>query len=329
MGGQVGALVCKETWRDLLPKIYIEFITYKLRGVSVSNIKVVVASKCSTTYHVQVERVGLAQAGTLEADTSSKSQPFCLGIERLLSFVNLQEDRETDDGVTTQNLGGPNDHVLEEESLRHSSDASLCVSITYDLGSTTVDSLETLDIRRSGSLSVFEGDSVDERCQGSSNSVFGLLFVPLTSQSSETDTGLFDASLSDQEPRGFRHPEEADEKRDRPDPLQAKGQTPGQVAGEFQCASSHSRGDEDAPSPALTDKRRQDGSKDSGYDLNCIGGREGLEATPGKSTEEFARSKHGQVDGKEGDKDGAGHGDESDQHSLLAPVSVHAVTTDG
>jgi hypothetical protein len=86
-----------------------------MRGVSVSHIQVVVGSTCSTTYHVQVERVGFAQAGTLEADTSSKSQAFCLGIERLLSFVDLQEDRETNDGVTTENLSGPNDHVLEEE----------------------------------------------------------------------------------------------------------------------------------------------------------------------------------------------------------------------
>lgn len=95
---------------------------------------------------------------------------------------------------------------------------------------------------------------MDERCQGSSDGVFGLLFVSLASKSSETDTGLFNASLSDQEPRGFRYPEEADEKRDGPDPLQAKGQSPSQVTREFQGASSYSRGDEDTPPPALTDE---------------------------------------------------------------------------
>lgn len=184
---------------------------------------------------------------------------------------------------------------------------------TYDLGSTTVDSLETLDIGRSGSLSVLERNGVNERCQGPGDGAFGLLFVPLASQSSETDASLLDASLSDQEPRGFRYPEEADIQRNGPDPLQAKRQTPGQIALDLQCASSHSRGNEDAPTPALTDERRQDGSKDGGYDLDSIGGRESLEATPGQSAEELAHGKHGQVDGKEGDEDGAGHDDEGDQ----------------
>jgi hypothetical protein len=37
---------------------------------------IVVRVTCQATYHVQVERVGLAQARTLEADTSRKSQPL-------------------------------------------------------------------------------------------------------------------------------------------------------------------------------------------------------------------------------------------------------------
>jgi len=54
-----------------------------------------------------------------------------------------------------------------------------------------------------------------------------------------------------------------------------------------------------------------------------------LEATPRQSAEEFAHSQHGQIDGKEGDEDGAGHDHKGDQQGLLAPKSIHTVSANG
>lgn len=54
-----------------------------------------------------------------------------------------------------------------------------------------------------------------------------------------------------------------------------------------------------------------------------------MEATPRQSAEEFAHSQHGQIDGKEGDEDGAGHDHEGNQQGLLAPESIHTVSANG
>lgn len=81
-----------------------------------------------------------------------------------------EDDGEPDDGVATQNLSGPDDHV--------------------DLGSTTVDTSEAFGVGGTGRLFVLETDRVDDTGQSALDILLvGLAFV-LASESPKTGSSL-------------------------------------------------------------------------------------------------------------------------------------------
>ncbi len=190
----------------------------------------------------------------------------------------------------------------------------------HNLSPALIDTFEQVRIRRAGHHLLFHLIGMNHHRHG----LVGVEFdarVPIC-QAGERFLCVFEAALANEPPGRLGREPDADNQRDRPDPLQGKGDLVAPLVVASEHGAQHARGDELANDPAQVDIGRQVGAKMSRAHLGCVGGRQGLEDAPRDTDENLSDEQLDQALGEEDDEDEADAGSQGADQGLAVSEAV-------
>lgn len=148
------------------------------------------------------------------------------------------------------------------------------------------------------------------------------------SETLEGSLGLFDAAATNEPPGRLGSEVDSDDERNRPHPLQSKGNLVSQLVSASDHSAENTRGDELAENPAKVDVGGEIGAEMGRADFGGVGSSEGLEDTPGNTDKDLSNEKLNQSLGEEDDEDETDAADQSTDESLAITEAISNDTVD-
>jgi hypothetical protein len=199
------------------------------------------------------------------------------------------------------------------ESLDHPGD-------TDNLSSTKTNALEEIQVRSTRLSFLFHLVGVNHHGDGLIGSEVDIAVAD--GETLERSLGLFDAAATDEPPGRFGSKVDSDDERNRPHPLQSKGNLVPELIIAGDHGTENTRGDELAENPAEVDVGSEISAEVGRADLRGVGGGEGLEDTPGNTDKDLSNEKLNQRLGEEDDEDEANAANESTDQGLAITEAI-------